>query len=66
MNKGKQIYDWIKSKTDEGLTVYAQTYLKTIMIKSKHMDSVRVSGKHCEVRQGKSWVSINWCKITAQ
>jgi len=65
MNKGQKIYDWIIEQHNAGRTVYATTYLRSIAIAKKHIDSVRVSGNHCEVTSGKNWVSINFCKITA-
>lgn len=68
MSRGQQIMDWIKAQHEAGRTVYATTYLKSIKIQAKHVAAgmVRVSGDHCEVQRGRSWDSINFCKITAQ
>ncbi len=66
MSRGQTIYNWIKARHAEGLTVYCATYLKTIAIAPKHAALVRVHGEHCEVARGKHWDSINWTKITAR
>ena len=65
MNRGKQIYDWIMARLDEGYTVYASTHLKRIEIKPKHRGLVRLNGAHCEVARGRHWDSINFCRIEA-
>lgn len=66
MTTGKKIYDWIKARTDEGMTVYITTYTKSTSITKKHMEwALRVNGDHCEMVRGKNWDSINFCKITA-
>lgn len=62
---GDKIYRWINERLDEGCTVYATTYLRSIKIQAKHRHMVRVRGEHCEVQQGRRWDSINGCKITA-
>jgi hypothetical protein len=65
---GQTIFDWISARLDEGLTVYATTYLRSIKITKRNLDrgQVRVAGQHCEVQMGKRWDSINGCKITAR
>ena len=63
--RGRKIFDWIMDRLNDGLTVYASTPLRVIKIAPKHRDLVRLSGIHCEVAQGKSWVSINYTRITA-
>lgn len=68
MDRGEQIFNWIKAQTDEGATVYAATYLKVLKITRKNMERglVRYRGGHCEVARGRNWDSINFCKITAE
>ena len=64
---GKTIFEWIKARHADGLTVYATTYLRSTKIAPKHADLVRLRGDHCEVLMGKQgWVSINGCRITAR
>lgn len=63
---GTKIYNFIMQQLDAGRTVYATTYLRSIKIAPKHRAMVRLSGKHCEVQRGRSWDSINGCKITAR
>jgi hypothetical protein len=68
MATGDKIFNWISERVNEGRTVYATTYLRSLKIQKKHVDAgmVRVRDGHCEVQRGKAWDSINLCKITAR
>lgn len=65
MTRGEKIYNWIEDVHSKGFTVYATTYLKSIKIAPKNINMVRVNNGHCEIQMGKSWDSINYCKLTA-
>lgn len=60
-----KMYDWIMARLDEGRTVYATNYLRSVKIAPKHRAMVRLRGNHVEVQRGKHWDSIVGCKITA-
>jgi hypothetical protein len=65
-NRGQAIHQWIQARWQDGLTVYATTYTKSIELRPKHASAIRVRNGHCEVRQGRRWESINFCRITAR
>jgi len=65
MDRGEKMYNWIVARLDEGMTVYATTYLISLKLSKKHKAMIRYRNGHCEVQRGRRWDSINGCKITA-
>ena len=64
--RGETMCAWIKARLAEGQTVYVQTPLRTIAIKPKHADLVRVHNGNCQVSRGKSWDIIDWTRVSAR
>ena len=62
-DRGQEIYDWIVTRINEGLTVYACTYYHATKITKSAIDRglVRYHNGHCEIARGRSWDSINYC-----
>ena len=55
----------ILSALDSGQTVMVSTYTKATQYTTKHRNMFKATKNGLYVQHGKSWVCIDYCKITA-
>lgn len=68
MTKSQKIAEFVTKAHNANMTVYFQTYLRTIKLAPKHASMARLRGDHYEVLMGKQgWVSVQHAsRISAQ
>ena len=62
--KARRLFNAVIEACNAGKTVYFTTYGRSLAIKKKHLDAIKVGVDGLYARRGKSWDFLGGCKIT--